>query len=64
MLSSRSSEGERAQYAAYHDLTFEAQCCRTNRTQILAKGQLISKCLFVVFNSPKKQTKTIRLEIP
>ena len=25
-----------------------------------SKGQLISKCLFVVFNSPKKQTKTIR----
>ena len=23
------------------------------------KGQLISKCLFGVFNSPKKQTKTI-----
>ena len=28
------------------------------------KGQLISKCLFGVFNSPKKRTKTIRLEVP
>ena len=28
------------------------------------KGQLISKCLFGVFNSPIKQTKTIRLEVP
>ena len=27
------------------------------------KGQLISKCLFGVFNSPKKRTKTIRLEV-
>ena len=29
-----------------------------------AKGQLISKCLFGVFNSPKKGTKTIWLEVP
>ena len=29
-----------------------------------AKGQLISKCLFGTFNSPKKRTKTIRLEVP
>ena len=28
-----------------------------------AKGQLISKCHFGVFNSPKKRTKTIRLEV-
>ena len=28
------------------------------------KGQLISKCLFSVFNSPKKGTKTIWLEVP
>ena len=28
------------------------------------KDQLISKCLFGVLNSPKKQTKTIRLEVP
>ena len=28
------------------------------------RGQLISKCLFGVFNSPKKGTKTIRLEVP
>ena len=27
-----------------------------------AKGQLISKCLFGVFNSPKIEQKTIRLE--
>ena len=26
-------------------------------------GQLISKYLFVVFHSPKKQTKTIQLEV-
>ena len=30
----------------------------------LTKGQLISKCLLGVFNSPKKRTKTIRLEVP
>ena len=29
-----------------------------------AKGQLILKCLFGVFNSSKKQMKTIRLEVP
>ena len=28
------------------------------------KGQLISKCLFGVFNSPKKLMKTIRIEVP
>ena len=28
------------------------------------KGQLISKYIFGVFNSPKKCTKTIRLEVP
>ena len=28
------------------------------------KVQLISKCLFGVFNSPKKRMKTIRLEVP
>ena len=25
--------------------------------QVYAKGQLISKCIFGIFNSPKKQTK-------
>ena len=30
---------------------------------IVAKGQLISKCLLGAFNSPKKRTKTIRLEV-
>jgi phage tail tube protein FII len=28
-----------------------------------AKGQLISKCFFGFFNSPKKQTKTIQHEV-
>ena len=28
------------------------------------KGQIISKCIFGVFNSSKKQTKTTRLEVP
>ena len=28
------------------------------------KGQLISKCLFGVFNSSKKRTKTIQFEVP
>jgi hypothetical protein len=28
------------------------------------KGQLISKCHFGFSNSPKKQTKTFRLELP
>ena len=31
---------------------------------ILIKGQIISKYIFSVFNSPKKPTKTIRLEVP
>ena len=31
---------------------------------ILTKGQLFLKCLFGFFNSPKKWTKTIRLEVP
>ena len=30
---------------------------------IMVKGQLISKCCFAVFNSPKKRTKTILLEV-
>ena len=30
-----------------------------NGASLRCKGQLISKCLFCVFNSPKKQTKTI-----
>ena len=30
---------------------------------IADKGQLISKCLFGVFNSSKKRTKTIRPEV-
>ena len=30
---------------------------------IMVKGQLISKCCFGVFNSPKKRTKTILLEV-
>ena len=28
------------------------------------KGQSILKCLFDVFNSHKKQTKTVRIEVP
>ena len=28
------------------------------------KGQLISKCLFGVFDSSKKKPKTIRLDVP
>ena len=30
----------------------------------VAKGQLISKCIFCVINSPRKRMKTIRLEAP
>ena len=29
----------------------------------IPKGQLISKCLFCIFNIPKQWTKTIRLEV-
>ena len=32
--------------------------------QLQGRGQLTSKCLLGVFNSPKKRTKTIRLEVP
>ena len=35
--------------------------CNANQ---LDKSQLISKFIFVVFNSLKKQAKTIRLEVP
>ena len=31
---------------------------------MLSKGQLILKCFMSDFNSPKKRTKTIRLEVP
>ena len=34
-----------------------------NPIKRLPKGQSISKCLFGVFNLPKKQTKTIQLEV-
>ena len=34
-----------------------------NRIQVHHKGQLSSKCLFGVFNSSKKRTKTIRPEV-
>ena len=30
----------------------------------LCKGQLISKCLFGIFNFPKKRTKKIQLKTP
>ena len=36
----------------------------TRPARVFWKGQLISKCLFGVFNSPKKWTKIIRLEVP
>ena len=32
--------------------------------ELMFKGQLISKCLFGIFNSPKKRTKLVRLEVP
>ena len=38
---------------------------RLNHTNFpFAKGQLISKCLFGAFNSPKKRKKSIRLKVP
>ena len=37
---------------------------QTRSSVVSSKGQLISKCLFGVFNSPKKRMKTIRLEVP
>ena len=48
-------------------LELEANWLDRNANELefeLSKGQLISKCLFGVFNSPKKQTKTIQLEVP
>ena len=35
--------------------------CQLGLKGTYTKGQLISKCLFGIFNSPKKRTKTIRL---
>jgi hypothetical protein len=38
--------------------------CTVGKSQYILdddKGQLISKCLFGIFNSPKKRTKKIRL---
>ena len=37
--------------------------CSVVLKKLFTKGQLISKCLFGVFNSPKKRTKTIRPEV-
>ena len=42
----------------------KGEASQENQTSNVTKGQLISKCLFVVFNSPKKRAKTIRLEVP
>ena len=39
------------------------QFCSSNVKFGCTKGQLISKCLFGVFNSSKKRTKTILLEV-
>ena len=36
----------------------------TSKSESCAKGHLISKCLFGVFNSSTKRTKKIRLEVP
>ena len=45
-------------------LAFHYLDCRQSENAAVAKGQLISKCHFSVFNSPKNRTKTIRLEVP
>ena len=42
----------------------ESDFSETDSGLVPDKGQLISKCLFGVFNSSKKRTKTIRLEVP
>ena len=49
---SSNSKSEK-QLKEHHDLNKSPE-------DTVPKGQLISKCLFGVFNSPKKQTKTIR----
>ena len=36
---------------------------KTKKLKTPSKGQLISKSLFSVFNSPKKRMKTIRIEV-
>ena len=42
----------------------ESDFSETDSGLVPDKGQLISKCLFGVFNSSKNQTKAIRLEVP
>ena len=37
--------------------------CQQGCEETFPKGQLISKCIFGVFNSSKKRTKTIQLEV-
>ena len=51
-------DGEVSPFEEFFRLVFEAE----NLTPPI-KGQLILKCLFGVFNSSKKRTKTIRLEV-
>ena len=57
--------------AAFHEgvkpykcLQCDASFSQSNTLKKHTKGQLISKCLFGVPTSPKKWTKTIRLEVP
>jgi hypothetical protein len=55
-------EGTIREAQGYERLNIASKVC-TCITAIL-KGQLISKCIFRVFNSPKKRPKTIRVEVP
>ena len=54
---STNSSNLRRHLKEHHDLNKSPE-------DTVPKGQLISKFLFGVFNSPKKLTKTIRLEVP
>ena len=54
---STNSSNLRRHLKEHHDLNKSPE-------DTVPKGQLISKRLFGVFNSPKKRTKTIRLEVP
>ena len=47
-----------------YDLQVPRVSIETSCSAQLTKGQLISKCLFGVFDSPKIRTKTIWLEVP
>ena len=60
-----SEQAEREKHASQLGLIFhQVRFLSLFLLTMVPKGQLISKCLFGVFNSSKKRTKTIQFEVP